>query len=83
MDLLVKKMYKKINLYGYKKSGNYIFKTFGVESTNGIKLINYCTSHGIINNLKEGVIIEFKYSFENDLFTPYRIRLDKIHRRIR
>ena len=79
MDLLVKKMYKKINLYGYKKSGNYIFKTFSVESTNGMELIKYCTTNRILDNLKEGIIIEFKYSFENDLFTPYRIRLDKIH----
>ena len=79
MDLLVKKIFKKINLYGYKKSGNYVFRTFSVDSVNGADIIKYCTSKGIISNLKEGVIIEFKYSFENDLFTPYRTRLDKIH----
>jgi len=72
IDFFVKKVGKKINLYGTRKGTNYIFKSL-VESDQSYK--NILSLDDI--DLKEGTIIEFNYDLKEDIFTPYRIRLDK------
>jgi hypothetical protein len=69
IDFLVKKVGKKINLYGNRKKTIYIFKTLTENYKNIIDFPDI--------NLKEGSIIEFKYDIKNDIFEPYRLRLDK------
>lgn len=77
IDLLVKKIGKKINLYGVKKQVNYIYKTFTESDKNFSFVENFCVLNAIDCKLKEGVIIEFKYSIIDELFKPYRVRSDK------
>jgi hypothetical protein len=72
IDLFVKKVGKKINLYGTRKGTNYIFKSL-TENEESYK--NILSLEDI--NLKEGVIIEFNYDLKKDIFKPYRIREDK------
>jgi len=72
IDLLVKKIGKKINLYGTRKGANYIFKSL---TDNQESYKNIISLDDI--NLKEGAIIEFNYDLKMDIFKPYRIREDK------
>ena len=70
MDLLVKiKSKKTIFLYGHN---NYLFKTIDTKNVNYSIINNYLSDNNIT-----GGIIEFKYSVNDEIFTPYRIRLDK------
>ena len=69
LDLLVKYSNKKINLYYQKREESVLYKTLTRENE---KLILEFTTR---ENLKKGVIVEFK--FENNLFIPYRLRTDK------
>ena len=66
-DLLVKKSGKKINLYGTRKSEQYLFKT--IKETDHVEQI---VTFAKDNDLKKGTVIEFKKDF-----VPYRIRKDK------
>ena len=80
IDFLVKKTTKNIVLYGYKKGENYLFKSFDTDNINYKNILDYSTENNL--NLKKGIIIEFKYSSDNEdeddgVFTPYRIRADK------
>ena len=73
IDFFVKKVGKKINLSGYRKNDYYLFKSL-TETNPSFKLItDFNLKRG---NLKDGVIIEFKYN-NLEIFTPYRIRSDK------
>jgi len=72
IDFLVKKIGKKINLYGNRKNTNYIFKSLSENEISYKKIIDF---EGI--NFKEGTIVEFNYDPEKDIVTPYRIRTDK------
>jgi hypothetical protein len=72
IDFLVKKIGKKINLYGARKNTNYIFKTLSDDEISYKNIIDF---EGI--NFKEGTIVEFNYDPEKDIFKPYRIRTDK------
>ena len=72
IDFFVKKVGKKINLYGTRKGTNYIFKSL-VESDQSYKNIVSFED----TDLKSGTIIEFNYNLKEDIFKPYRLRLDK------
>lgn len=76
MDLLVKyyKQTGSINLYYYKK-GNKLFKTFEVDTDNYRRINQYYIENEL--DKKKDHIIEFNYSLNNDVFTPYKIRTDK------
>ena len=70
LDLFVKADLKKgINLYYQKKQESLLYKTLTKENE---KLVKAFLSK---ENLKSGVVVEFK--FENFLFVPYRLRTDK------
>ena len=69
MDLLVKYKAKKILLCGCK---DYVFKTIDSKNPNYSIIQNYLD----LNKIKGG-IIEFKYSVKDEIFTPYRLRVDK------
>ena len=69
MDLLVKIKAKKILLCG---TNDYIFKTIDLKNKNYLVINDYLN----LNKIKGG-IIEFKYSVKDEMFTPYRLRLDK------
>lgn len=73
MDLLVKKIGKKINLYGVRKNTNYIFKTISEDHWSYLLITDFCTPA----QLKSGVIIEFNYVLNGEIFKPYRMRSDK------
>jgi hypothetical protein len=75
MDFLVKLVQKKYNLYYYRKSQNVIYKTFGHRDANYPVIKTFVESNSL--DVVKGVIIEFKYSMETEVFKPYRIRLDK------
>jgi hypothetical protein len=78
IDLLVKKMGKKVFFYGLKKSGNYIFKSLQETDENTIEIMKFLNQEKENNiNLRNGVIIEFKYSIDTEYLKPYRIRNDK------
>jgi hypothetical protein len=77
IDLVVKTVGKKINLY-YLKKTLVIYKSFTEKDD------NYKILHDFLNETKENgtngineVIVEFKYTIEDNLFIPYRIRSDK------
>jgi hypothetical protein len=72
IDFVVKTVGKKINLYFLKKSLA-IYKTF-LPTDNNYKIIDEFLKE---NKENESLIVEFKYTIEDDLFTPYRIRSDK------
>jgi hypothetical protein len=74
IDLLVKSYKEKINLY-FHKNGNKLFKSFDKDSDNYSIIVNYFSENSL--DLKGNIIIEFKYSIKNEIFTPYRIRNDK------
>jgi hypothetical protein len=72
MDFLVKKN-KNITLsYLSKKQSMIIFRSFDPLNTNFKIIDDFLTT-----NNKESMIIEFKYSLNTKIFTPYRIRSDK------
>jgi mRNA guanylyltransferase len=71
IDFFVKKIGKKINLYGYRKNDYYLYKSI-TETNKSFELISNFKDI----NLKNGTIIEFKYD-NLEIFTPYRIRSDK------
>lgn len=73
MDLLAKKIGKKINLYGIRKNLNYIFKTINETHESYSLITSFCTT----DQLKNGIIIEFNYDPKGEVFKPYRMRLDK------
>jgi hypothetical protein len=78
IDLLVKKIQKKIVLYYYKNGNNIVFKNIPLENMNHELINDFFISNNILESLKDGIIIEFKYSSTpEELFTPYRIRVDK------
>ncbi len=69
MDLLVKLKTKKLYLYG---TNNYLFKLIDSKNKNYPVINEYLAK----NKISDG-IIEFKYSVKDEIFTPYRLRLDK------
>jgi hypothetical protein len=71
IDLLVKLIHKNINAY---YSGNKIFKKINDPVSQEYKQIfNFCGKEILI----KGVIVEFKYSVDSGILTPYRLRQDK------
>jgi hypothetical protein len=74
IDLMVKAYKDKLSLY-YHKNGNKLFKTFEKNSDNYNRIIEYYSDNSL--DLKGNIIIEFKYSLKNEIFTPYRTRNDK------
>jgi len=72
IDFTVKLIGKKINLYFIKKSLT-LYKSFLPDHQNYNLIMDFLKE----NFNKEGIIVEFKYTIEDDLFTPYRIRSDK------
>ena len=79
IDFFVKLENKKINLYYYKKV-LVLYKTFNSKNPNYKKIIEFTEPGNLsqgLNNLSQGLIIEFKIICETDCFIPYRIRNDK------
>ena len=78
VDLLTKIEHTTMNLYYIKKSSHILYKTFDIDSENYNNVISFFKDvEEDPKQLKSGVIIEFKYSIHNDIFTPYRLRFDK------
>jgi hypothetical protein len=78
IDLLVKKIQKKLVLYYYKNGNNIVFKNIPLENINHELIMDFLILNNVSESLKNGIIIEFKYSsIPEELFTPYRIRDDK------
>ena len=75
MDLFVKIVGKKINLYYNKKNENVLFKSYPEKSENYQNIVKFLKDPK--KQLKTGVIIEFKYTPDKDLFECYRLRTDK------
>lgn len=67
-----------IELFYIKKSNNILFKTFQTDSINYNNIITFFKEiEEDLKQLIKGVIIEFKYSINDEIFIPYRIRFDK------
>jgi len=78
IDLLVKKSKKDLVLYFHKNGNNVSFRNININDINHELIMDFFILNKIESLLTTGVIIEFKYSSENEeLFTPYRIRDDK------
>ena len=75
LDLLVKIVSKKINLYYYKKTLA-IYKSFKPDSENYKAIVNFVKNDENVD-LVQGVIIEFEISKDLETFKCYKIRTDK------
>jgi hypothetical protein len=79
IDFLVKMVSKnskdKINLYYYKKILA-VYKSFSSNENNFKRIMEFIKENPK-NSITKGVIIEFKISNDFEIFTPYKIRLDK------
>ena len=77
IDLLVTGNKKKITLSYTKNGASEVFKIFKPNEPNYIRIVDYLEAHNIFLKSKDSLIIEFKYSLNSEIFTPYRIRTDK------
>jgi mRNA guanylyltransferase len=80
IDFLAKIVKGKLNLYYYKKILT-VYKSFKPESENYKNITNFIKNNKIFvekGDLDTGIIIEFKISNDLGIFTPYRIRSDKL-----
>jgi len=76
IDLLVKIVSKKMNLYFYKKTLA-IYKSFKPDSENYKNVINFVKDDENVD-LVQGVVIEFEISKDLETFKCYKIRTDKL-----
>lgn len=75
MDLLVKKSGKKFHLHGSDKKDLYVFKTIDHKDPSYQLIVDFLEKN---NSRSYGhLIVEFRYSIDDELFTPCRLRTDK------